>query len=239
MTARKRSNLGVGWHETGYWTEVVGPYTRVKLTEFNPSSRHHIADRLKTLRGWVPEEFTKDGHPKVDDIIISQLPYPEAPQIATYLMVEKRIGQLAEGNEAWLRLVQNDGRIHGQVNGIGTITFRCTHYKPNVTQVPKVLTRKGEVLTGLEGGYGAECRELFYAPEGFVLVGADASGLELRMPRPLQPPLRRRPVHQEPARRATSTPSTWRPSVSWRRTGTARRRACTPCSTGQGTASSA
>jgi DNA polymerase I-like protein with 3'-5' exonuclease and polymerase domains len=28
--------------------------------------------------------------------------------------------------------------------------------------------------------YGAECRSLFYAPEGWKLVGADASGLELR-----------------------------------------------------------
>ena len=28
--------------------------------------------------------------------------------------------------------------------------------------------------------YGSECRSLFYAPEGWVLVGADASGLELR-----------------------------------------------------------
>lgn len=178
--------------EKGYWTHVVGPHCRIKLTEFNPSSRHHIADRLKTLRGWKPEEFTKDGHPKVDDVIISQLPYPEAPQIATYLMVDKRIGQLAEGNEAWLRLVEPDGRIHGSVNGIGTVTFRCTHYKPNVTQVPKVLMGKGPdgkkiVLIGLEGGYGAECRELF-GPNGLVIngeewlqVGADASGLELRM----------------------------------------------------------
>jgi hypothetical protein len=166
----------------GYWTQIVGPYTRVKLTEFNPSSRHHIADRLRKLRGWVPEEFTKDGHPKVDDIIISQLPYPEAPQLSTYLMVQKRIGQLAEGSEAWLRLVEKDGRIHGQVNGLGTATFRCTHYKPNLTQVPKVLTGKGEVLTGLEGAYGAECRGLFgYLDEDHRLVGADASGLELRM----------------------------------------------------------
>ena len=28
--------------------------------------------------------------------------------------------------------------------------------------------------------YGAECRALFYAPEGWLLGGADASGLELR-----------------------------------------------------------
>ena len=29
--------------------------------------------------------------------------------------------------------------------------------------------------------FGTECRELFYAPKGYKLVGADLSGLELKM----------------------------------------------------------
>ncbi|NJO54362.1 MAG: hypothetical protein HC829_05505, partial [Bacteroidales bacterium] len=41
--------------QRGFWTHVEGPHTKVKLTEFNPSSRHHIADRLMKLRGWVAE----------------------------------------------------------------------------------------------------------------------------------------------------------------------------------------
>jgi hypothetical protein len=40
---------------------------------------------------------------------------------------------------------------------------------PNMAQIPSV-----------GHAYGSECRSLFYAPEGWVLVGADASGLELR-----------------------------------------------------------
>ncbi|WFZ78570.1 DNA polymerase [Aeromonas phage vB_AsaP_MQM1] len=39
----------------------------------------------------------------------------------------------------------------------------------------------GELLLwGRKGAWGADCRELFTVPEGYTLVGCDASGLELR-----------------------------------------------------------
>lgn len=143
-------------------------YTKIKLVEFNPSSRMHIADRLKKLFGWEPKDFTESGQPKVDEDVLKDLPYPPAKLLAERFMVEKRIGQLAEGEAAWLKLERN-GRIHGLVNTIGAVTGRCTHSTPNVAQVPSV-----------KAPYGAECRELFCAPEGMVQVGCDASGLELR-----------------------------------------------------------
>lgn len=44
-----------------------------------------------------------------------------------------------------------------------------------------VAAAHGEILVwGIKGGYGADCRDLFIAPPGYVVVGADASGLELR-----------------------------------------------------------
>lgn len=44
-----------------------------------------------------------------------------------------------------------------------------------------VATAHGEILVwGIDGAYGADCRNLFDAPEGYVVVGSDASGLELR-----------------------------------------------------------
>lgn len=144
------------------------PVTKVKLTEFNPSSRDHIALRLKVLRGWKPTEFTNDGKPQIDDAILGKLPYPEAKLLARYMMVIKRIGQLAEGNQAWLKL-QRNGVIHGGVVTNGAVTGRMTHSNPNMAQVPAVYSP-----------YGSECRALFKARKGYVLVGADASALELR-----------------------------------------------------------
>ena len=141
---------------------------KVKEVVFNPASRDHIADRLKTIHGWHPQEFTANGKPKVDEDVLKRLNYPEAQLLNEYLLLNKRIGQLATGQNAWLKL-QKNGRMHGQVITNGAATGRCTHNRPNMSQVPSV-----------NAPYGKECRELFHAPEGYVLIGADLSGLELR-----------------------------------------------------------
>lgn len=143
-------------------------YTPIKIVEFNPASRFHIADRLKTLYGWQPEEFTPTGEPKIDETIMEGLDYPCAKLLTEYFLVLKRIGQLAEGKQAWLKLV-TDGKIHGSYNTVGAVTRRATHSNPNIGQVPSVGAT-----------YGKECREMFGVPEGWFQVGTDASGLELR-----------------------------------------------------------
>jgi len=160
-------------------------YTKAKLVTFNPASRDHIADRLIKRYGWKPTEFGKDGKPSVTDDIISKLPYDEAKVIAEYLMVGKRLGQLSEGREAILKSVGKDGRLHGRVMSTGTVTGRCSHSKPNCAQFPSAKTRedsngKKHLVFGREGGFGADFRDLFTAPKGMVMVGVDASGLELR-----------------------------------------------------------
>lgn len=139
---------------------------RLKLVEFNPGSRDHVASRLRVVRGWEPLEFTTEGKPKVDEAVLSALPYPEAKLLSEYFAVQKRLGQLAEGKEAWLKAVKDDGRIHGSVNTNGAVTGRMTHYGPNVAQADK----------------DPAMRSLWIArsPE-WRLVGCDAEGLELRM----------------------------------------------------------
>jgi len=149
------------------------PYTPVVMQEFNPGSRMQIAKRLGKKYGWKPEEFTPDGRAKIDEDILDALPYPEAKLLARYLMLEKRAGQIGEGKQAWLKKVKN-GRIHGRVDTAGAVTRRCTHNNPNVAQVPSIHNAKGPVP------FGKECRALFIAPPGYLLVGVDASGLELR-----------------------------------------------------------
>ncbi len=144
-----------------------GP-VKTKHIAFNPSSRDHIARLLIERHGWKPRDFTGEGKPTVDESVLEALPFPEAKLLNEYFLVEKRIGMLAEGNNAWLRLERN-GRIHGSVNTNGAVTGRCTHSQPNMAQVP-----------GVGAPYGKECRSLFIPRPGYVLVGCDASGLELR-----------------------------------------------------------
>lgn len=145
------------------------PYTPIKIVEFNPSSRFHIADRLKVMYGWEPQEYTKSGEPKIDEEVMAALPYECGPLLTEYFTVIKRIGQLAEGKQAWLQAVR-DGKIHGRYNTVGAVTRRMTHSSPNIAQVPS-----------LSADYGQECRELFGPSDGWIQVGTDASGLELRM----------------------------------------------------------
>lgn len=147
------------------------PYSKVKMNVFNPGSRAHIADRLMKVRGWKPSEFTSNGQPKVDDEILGSLPYPEAKQIAYYLMLQKRIGQLYEGQGSWIKKFNEEtGRMHGRVTTNGAVTGRMTHSNPNVAQTPSV-----------KAPFGKECRSLWTVPAGKKLVGVDVSGLELRM----------------------------------------------------------
>lgn len=146
---------------------IVELKTKTKTIPFNPASRQQIADRLMK-RGWKPEQFSPTGVPKVDETILSNIDMPEAKLLNRYLLLNKRIGQLATGKQGWLKL-EKEGKLHGRVNHMGAVTSRCTHSNPNIGQVPSV---------GAE--YGVECRSLFHAPAGYKLLGADASGLELR-----------------------------------------------------------
>lgn len=158
----KRDNKRMGYTEGA-------PFTKVKLTPFNPGSRNHIATWLQRQRGWKPQEYTNSGEPKVDEDVLGGLPWPEAKLLNEYLMVGKRIGQLATGDKAWLKFVGPDGRIRGAVNTNGAVTRRMTHSNPNLAQVP-----------ANSAPYGERCRELFTVPKGKKQVGCDADALELR-----------------------------------------------------------
>ena len=149
------------------------PYPQYEEVTFNPNSRSHIAKVLMD-RGWEPTEMTPTGAPKVDENTLqSAMNIPLTPKILEYLLINKRIAQLAEGDNAWLKLMKEDEdgyyRIHGSVNPNGAVTGRATHAYPNVAQVPAGRS-----------SYGKECRSLFTVPKGWFEAGIDASGLELR-----------------------------------------------------------
>ena len=146
------------------------PFEKIRYEEFNPGSRKQIIERLYNKYKWVPEGKTEKGNPKLDDDVLDKLPFPEAETLGKYMLINKRLGQIADGNNAWLKLVNNDtGRIHGDVITNGTITGRCSHRNPNCSQV---------VANGKP--YGKECRSLFHSPYDWDLIGVDAKALELR-----------------------------------------------------------
>ena len=146
------------------------PFTKVSYEEFNPGSREQIANRLRSKYGWKPEKTTEKGNPILNDEVLEKLPYPEAKPLAEYMLVKKRLGQIADGSNAWLKLFNNEtGCIHGDVITNGCITSRCSHRNPNMSQVPASYSP-----------YGKECRNLFHACDNWSLIGVDAKALELR-----------------------------------------------------------
>ena len=145
------------------------PFTKVKVVEFNPNSRQHIAYCLTKKYQWKPTEFTPSGEPKIDETVLSGLPYEEAQTLAKFFLIQKRIAQLAEGSQAWLKNVDKDGRLRHTIVSGGTVSGRASHRNPNLGQV-----------VGNNAPYGKQMRALFMPPDGWTLVGTDLDQLELR-----------------------------------------------------------
>ena len=150
----KRSN-----RTTGY----VGGATVTKLKEFSPTSRDHIAWVMTNLHGWIPDKETASGKTAIDETVLKDIGTEEALQFFRCLELTKQLGMLSEGKNAWLKLVRGN-RIHHHCS-VATNTHRCAHRNPNLAQVPSDLN----------------FRKLFIPSPGHVMVGADLSGIELRM----------------------------------------------------------
>jgi DNA polymerase-1 len=147
------------------WSEKTGKQLKDKVTVFNPGSRKQIAERLQGL-GVKFDKKTEKGNIIVDEKVLEGIDRPEAKAVARYMMLQKRVAQI----DSWLKSVKDDGRVHGRVITNGAVTGRMTHQSPNMAQVPAV-----------SAPFGPECRRCWTVEDGNVLVGIDASGLELRM----------------------------------------------------------
>ena len=151
----KRNNKTQGYIEGATFT---------RLKEFNPTSRDHIAWILQTFHGWNPTLTTPTGKPIIDEPVLKEIGSEISMMFLRCLTVTKMLGLLSNGTNAWLRLVTNADRIHHHCS-VATSTHRCAHRNPNLAQVPS----------------DERFRELFIATPGQLMVGADLSGIELRM----------------------------------------------------------
>lgn len=143
----------------GYFTD--GTFTRIK--DLNPTSRDHIAWVMKQFYGWEPNQFTDKGKATIDEVVLKDIGTPIALEFFKCLELSKQLGMLSEGANAWLKLVRKN-RIHHNCS-VATNSHRCAHRNPNISQVPS----------------DERFRRLFTATPGLVMVGADLSGIELRM----------------------------------------------------------
>ena len=150
----RRNNKNAGY---------VADCPSIRLKELNPSSRDHIAWVMSTFYGWTPTQFTDKGKATIDEVVLKDIGTDIALKFLRVLELTKQLGMLSEGVNAWLKL-SRDHRIHHHCS-VATNTFRCAHRKPNLAQVIA----------------DDDFRSLFKATPGLTMVGADLSGIELRM----------------------------------------------------------
>jgi len=109
---------------------------------------------------------------------------PEAARdLAKWLTLEGRRSSLQE----WLQCVQEDGRIHGKFWHIGAWTHRMSHSSPNQANIPACWPKDKEgnpiepktAVEEVKYKYDDKLRALFKTSH--FLVGADASGIQLRI----------------------------------------------------------
>ena len=143
-------------------SEKTGKRLKDKVEVFNPGSRQQIAERLTEKYGWEPTTTDK-GNPKVDHEVLSNLDYPEAKTLCKYFDLIKLMSQVSD----WVgrAKVSRDKRIHSYINTLGAVTGRMSSKEPNIQQVHS----------------DPRARALFVPRSGWVLVGSDLKGLELRM----------------------------------------------------------
>ena len=151
----KRNNKTQGYVEGCSFT---------RLKELNPTSRDHISWILQTHYGWTPTLTTNSGKAVIDETVLKDIGTDIALQFLTLLDLTKKLGMISEGVNAWQKLSTTSSRIHHHCS-VATATFRCAHRSPNLAQVPS----------------DERFRHLFAASPGLRMVGADLSGIELRM----------------------------------------------------------
>ena len=142
----------------------VAGATFTKLKDLNPTSRDHISWILTTHYGWKASSMTACGKAVIDETVLKELGSDIALSFLKLLDLTKKLGMISQGVNAWQKLVTTSSRIHHHCS-VATSTFRCAHRKPNLSQVPS----------------DERFRQLFTASPNKVLVGADLSGIELRM----------------------------------------------------------
>ena len=158
------------WSLQTFEPTIIELKTKTKEIPFNIASRQQIGQRLMD-RGWKPTIRTEKDHVVVNEAVLKTITEPDLIPLATkfirYFLIQKRYVMI----NSWINNCRENGRVHGKVMTLRTVTGRMAHHSPNMAQIPAVYSE-----------YGKECRNLWTVSntDTHKLVGTDASGLELR-----------------------------------------------------------
>lgn len=147
---------------------VSGPFSRVSFRKVDLDSGLETKQFLLNV-GWEPLEWNEDSDGKRTSPKLSKddpfegVVGPVGRLVARRVQARQRKG-IIEGLQT---LVRPDGRIASVVNNLA-VTARATHR--NIVNIPKAGSF-----------FGKQMRQIFTSKPGYVLVGTDSDGCQLRM----------------------------------------------------------
>ena len=142
----------------------------------NPASPMQLKKLLIDDLGLpVVKKSTKTGKPSFDkmamvhyDTMLEKLDSPVAKHIKEFRGWQKAV---SAAYRPYLELLDSDGRLRCSYKTHGTATGRLSCSEPNLQQIPKASDKP----------WNGKVKECFIAEEGYTLVNADFSQLELRL----------------------------------------------------------
>lgn len=135
--------------------------------EFNPNSTNDLSGVLFTKLGLPARKKTKNGYSTNAEVLESLRGYhPFVELLLEYRKLSKLNSTYVTG---LLKVVGPDGRVRSTFNQTETRTGRISSTEPNMQNIP--------VRTEL----GRQMRKFFVAEEGYTLLDADYSQIELRI----------------------------------------------------------
>lgn len=144
--------------------EIIYTYSGEK---FNINSTKQLGELLFDKLGLPPVKKTKTGY-STNAEVLEKLKdkHPIIPAIMDYRMLTKLKSTYADG---LIKEIREDGRVRTTFQNLVTATGRLSSTEPNLQNIP------------VRNDLGAEIRKMFVPKEGFVLVDADYSQIELRV----------------------------------------------------------
>lgn len=135
--------------------------------EFNINSPKQLGKVLFERLGLPSGKKTKRGYSTSADVLENlRYTYPIVEDILLYRSLTKLKSTYCDG---FLKVIDKDNRVRSTFNQTETRTGRISSSEPNLQNIP--------VRTKL----GREMRKFFVAKDGYVLVDADYSQIELRI----------------------------------------------------------
>ncbi len=135
--------------------------------EFNINSPKQLSAALFDKLGLTKGKKTKSGYSTNAEVLENlRYEHPVVDQILEFRTLSKLKSTYCDG---LAKVIGKDGKIHSNFNQVETRTGRISSTEPNLQNIP-VRTEVGK-----------ELRKFFHAKDGFVLVDADYSQVELRV----------------------------------------------------------